>query len=144
MAVNNIYNQGAVTMWEPSWSSSSNGVWMGAFFTIIGNYNGVLGALEGNTFGTILVSVYAIIAQIMLVNLLIAMMGDTFNNVNENADKEWKFSRYKFISAYKSSSVFPPPFSVFVFIIRRIKTLSRLIKRAIRRIFAKKKKFATR
>ncbi len=61
---------------------------MGAYFTIIGDYDSTMEVLKESTFfGPFLVSIYALIAQIMLVNLLIAMMGDTFQSVKENSDK---------------------------------------------------------
>jgi len=47
-----------------------------------------------------------------LVNLLIAMMGDTFDNVKENSDKEWKYTRYDVIKEYQSASFHPPPFNL--------------------------------
>jgi len=109
-------------IWDPSWSSDQNGVFMGAFYTIIGDWSGTMGAIQGNNFGVILVSLYALIAQILLVNLLIAMMGDTFNTVNENSDKEWKFSRYKFTGSYRASSPIPPPASVVVMVFEKLQS----------------------
>jgi len=61
-----------------------------------------------------------LIAQIMLVNLLIAMMGDTFNSVQEDSDKEWKYSRYGLIVQYTSTSFHPPPTNVVVVPIKYI------------------------
>eukprot|EP00026_Physarum_polycephalum_P010335 Phypoly_transcript_10495.p1 GENE.Phypoly_transcript_10495~~Phypoly_transcript_10495.p1 ORF type:complete len:238 (-),score=45.46 Phypoly_transcript_10495:26-739(-) len=62
--------------------------------------------------GVGLLIVYSIISQIMLVNLLIAMMGDTYSSVKANADKEWKFYRYGLISEFSSNSSYPPPFNL--------------------------------
>jgi len=54
-----------------------------------------------------------------LVNLLIAMMGDTFDSVKENSDKEWRFSRYNLITEYTSASFHPPPFNLVVLPIKK-------------------------
>jgi hypothetical protein len=62
--------------------------------------------------GVYLISFYALIVQVMLVNLLIAMMGDTYGAVKENSDKEWKFYRYSLVTDYITSSAYPPPFNL--------------------------------
>ena len=33
---------------------------------------------------------YVMVSNVLLVNLLIAMMGDTYARIKENADTEWK------------------------------------------------------
>jgi len=77
------------------WTSTvSNGTFMGAYMTIIGDWATTMAVIEPSWFGVVLVSLYALIAQILLVNLLIAMMGDTFNNVRQNIKQEWPFWRY--------------------------------------------------
>ena len=38
---------------------------------------------------------YLVISNVVLVNLLIAMMGYTFSEVKEQADREWKFGRVR-------------------------------------------------
>jgi len=88
---------------------------MGAGFTAI------LGDLGDNTmdwmtetrgFGVVLLLAYSLITQVMLVNLLIAMMNDTYSKVKENSDKEWKFYRYCLIVDYITNSPYPPPFNL--------------------------------
>jgi len=68
--------------------------------------------LQGTHIGVIMLSLFALIVQVMLVNLLIAMMGDTYGAVKENSDKEWKFYRYSLVTDYVSSSPYPPPFNL--------------------------------
>jgi len=87
---------------------------MGVGFTTI------LGELGDSTmewmletrFGVLVILLYSLITQVMLVNLLIAMMGDTYSAVKENSDKEWKFYRYSLIVDYQTSSAYPPPFNI--------------------------------
>lgn len=99
------------SMWIPTYQGGS---FMGSFYAIIGELDGTMDTLSQTQFGAAIVSIYALISQIMLVNLLIAMMGDTFNTVKENSAKDWRFSRYSFIEEYTNSSFHPPPFNVFI------------------------------
>jgi hypothetical protein len=83
------------------------------FSTIIGQPgDNTMEYMEKTHVGVFLISIYALISQIMLVNLLIAMMGDTYSNVKSNSDKEWKFYRYGLITEYMSTSAYPPPFNL--------------------------------
>lgn len=66
---------------------------IGAFYSVIGDWDTTMQAVTWgmNTpatgFATFIVSLYAFIAQIALVNLLIAMMSATFESVKENSEK---------------------------------------------------------
>jgi hypothetical protein len=96
---------------------------MGAAFTAI------LGELGDNTmawmhetrFGVLVVLLYSLVTQVILVNLLIAMMGNTYSMVKDNSDKEWKFYRYKLIADYNASSVWPIPLNVIYFTISSLR-----------------------
>lgn len=48
---------------------------------------------------TLFMVVYIIVVAILLFNLLIAMMGDTYTNVNEAADAQWYLERARIIFA---------------------------------------------
>ena len=62
--------------------------------------------------GLIMLSIYALISQIMLVNLLIAMMNDSFSKVKENSGKVCLLLREEcFLPFYLGVEVF----SVFIF-----------------------------
>jgi len=100
-----------ISVWTPTMDS---GTFMGSYYTIIGDWDTTMTILRASWFGVVLVSLYALIAQIMLVNLLIAMMGDTFENVRQNAITEWRFWRYNTILVYKNSSEYPPPLNIFL------------------------------
>ncbi|XP_077862185.1 transient receptor potential-gamma protein-like, partial [Saccoglossus kowalevskii] len=60
--------------------------------------------------GYLLFAVYNVIAIIALLNILIAMMSNTYTRIEEDADIQWKFSRSTlWISFYeKNASLFPP------------------------------------
>ncbi|CAF3965104.1 unnamed protein product [Rotaria sordida] len=53
---------------------------------------------------------YMTIVSILLVNLLIAMFSNTFDRLQSNADRIWKFQRYSLVSEYLSRPSFPSPF----------------------------------
>ncbi|XP_061604550.1 transient receptor potential cation channel subfamily M member 4a isoform X1 [Phyllopteryx taeniolatus] len=81
----------------------------------------------------LLQTVYLLVTNILLINLLIAMFSYTFNEVQERSDTHWKFQRYSLIVEYHSRPSLAPPFII-------ISHLNLLIKRCIRRIPSEKRK----
>lgn len=68
------------------------------------------------------------ITIIVLINLLIAMMADTYEKIQEESDTEWKFGRAKLIRNMKKTTPFPSPFilvSQFVFHLSKLYYYSR-------------------
>ncbi|XP_069135889.1 transient receptor potential cation channel subfamily M member-like 2 isoform X2 [Argopecten irradians] len=57
----------------------------------------------------ILMGFYMMIANILLLNLLIAMFSNTFQKVQENSDLYWCFQRFTLIYDYSCRPVLPPP-----------------------------------
>ena len=63
--------------------------------------------------GKILLWMYVMVSNVLLVNLLIAMMGDTYARIKENADTEWKFARLvSGIEFVERVHAVPPPLSL--------------------------------
>uniref|UniRef100_A0A8C1M7Y9 Transient receptor potential cation channel, subfamily M, member 2 n=1 Tax=Cyprinus carpio TaxID=7962 RepID=A0A8C1M7Y9_CYPCA len=58
----------------------------------------------------IMLCVYLLFANILLLNLLIAIFNYTFQEVQDNTDTIWKFQRYELIKEYHSRPALPPPF----------------------------------
>uniref|UniRef100_A0A3P8VPQ9 Uncharacterized protein n=1 Tax=Cynoglossus semilaevis TaxID=244447 RepID=A0A3P8VPQ9_CYNSE len=58
----------------------------------------------------IMLCVYLLFANILLLNLLIAIFNFTFQEVQDNTDRIWKFQRYELIKEYHSRPAAPPPF----------------------------------
>ena len=57
--------------------------------------------------------VYLVVSQVVLVNLLIAMMGNTFSEVYADADREWKFTRLRSaIEVTERFAALPPPLNL--------------------------------
>ncbi|KAK3543297.1 hypothetical protein QTP70_014040 [Hemibagrus guttatus] len=71
----------------------------------------------------IMLCVYLLFANILLLNLLIAIFNYTFEEVQGNTDIIWKFQRYELIKEYHSRPSLPPPFIILSHIylfIRRV------------------------
>ncbi|XP_069388931.1 transient receptor potential cation channel subfamily M member 2 isoform X2 [Paralichthys olivaceus] len=61
----------------------------------------------------IMLCIYLLFANILLLNLLIAIFNFTFQQVQDNTDRIWKFQRYELIKEYHSRPAAPPPFIIF-------------------------------
>jgi len=59
-----------------------------------------------------IIGVYMMITFIMLVNLLIAMMSDTYSEIDEQSDTEWKFGRAKLFRNMNKTSAAPSPINL--------------------------------
>ena len=57
--------------------------------------------------------IYLIITIIVLINLLIAMMSDTYQRIQAKADTEWKFGRAKLFRNMNKTSATPSPLNLF-------------------------------
>jgi len=63
--------------------------------------------------GQVMLWSYLVVSNIVLVNLLIAMMGDTYGVIKENADEEWKFGRLRsVVEGTERMSPIPPPLNL--------------------------------
>uniref|UniRef100_A0A8C4RC18 Ion transport domain-containing protein n=1 Tax=Eptatretus burgeri TaxID=7764 RepID=A0A8C4RC18_EPTBU len=56
--------------------------------------------------------IYLLFANILLLNLLIAIFNFTFQMVHDNNDKVWKYQRYELVQEYISKSAWPPPINI--------------------------------
>ncbi|XP_015184673.1 PREDICTED: transient-receptor-potential-like protein isoform X2 [Polistes dominula] len=64
--------------------------------------------------GLLMFGSYSIINVIVLLNLLIAMMSNSYAVIEEHADTEWKFARTKlWMSYFEEGDTLPPPFNIF-------------------------------
>ncbi|XP_023672886.1 transient receptor potential cation channel subfamily M member 1-like [Paramormyrops kingsleyae] len=56
---------------------------------------------------------YLLVANILLVNLLIAVFNNTFFEVKSISNQIWKFQRYQLIMTFNDRPVLPPPLIIF-------------------------------
>jgi Ion transport protein len=66
---------------------------------------------------------YMLITFIILVNMLIAMMGDTYDRISEESDTEWKFGRAKLFRNMNERSSSPSPIIIVTKFITYVKIL---------------------
>ncbi|KAM9804938.1 transient receptor potential cation channel subfamily M member 2-like [Neosynchiropus ocellatus] len=71
----------------------------------------------------IMLCVYLLFANILLLNLLIAIFNFTFQKVQDNTDRIWKFQRYELIQEYCNRPAGPPPFIIFWHIYHFVRTV---------------------
>lgn len=72
------------------------------------------GAIDNSTFmlAKATFGIYNVITIIVLINLLIAMMSDTYQRIQMQSDIEWKFGRAKLIRNMKRSTTTPSPLNL--------------------------------
>ncbi|XP_060580659.1 transient receptor potential cation channel subfamily M member-like 2 isoform X2 [Ruditapes philippinarum] len=71
----------------------------------------------------ILMGVYMLLANVLLLNLLIAMFSYTFTLIQDNTDKHWFFQRYSLIYEYYTRPVLCPPLIIFSHVYLLVKFL---------------------
>uniref|UniRef100_A0A8B9GR40 Ion transport domain-containing protein n=1 Tax=Astyanax mexicanus TaxID=7994 RepID=A0A8B9GR40_ASTMX len=67
--------------------------------------------------------IYLVVSVIVLVNLLIAMMSDTYQRIQAQSDTEWKFGRAVLIRDMSRKSGTPSPFNLLTSLVFFIKIL---------------------
>ena len=65
------------------------------------------------TLAKIVFGTYMMVTLIVLINLLIAMMSDTYQRIQQQSDTEWKFGRAKLIRNMNKTSATPSPLNLF-------------------------------
>ncbi|KAM6925961.1 transient receptor potential cation channel subfamily M member 1-like [Lycodopsis pacificus] len=60
-----------------------------------------------------LMACYLLVANILLVNLLIAVFNNTFCEIKSISNQVWKFQRYQLIMTFHDRPILPPPLIIF-------------------------------
>lgn len=55
--------------------------------------------------------IYILVLTVLLLNLLIAIFTNTFEEIESESDKIWRFQRYNLIYEYFHKTIFVPPFT---------------------------------
>ncbi|XP_047469379.1 transient receptor potential cation channel trpm-like isoform X1 [Penaeus chinensis] len=66
-------------------------------------------------------SMYLLVANILLINLLIAVFNNIFTSVNAISHQVWMFQRFQVVMEFEEKPVFPPPLIILSHIHRAIK-----------------------
>lgn len=64
----------------------------------------------GRWVSPVVMSLYLLVANILLINLLIAVFNNIFNEVNAISHQVWMFQRFTVVMEYEQKPVLPPPF----------------------------------
>lgn len=70
-------------------------------------------------------SVYLLIANILLINLLIAVFNNIFIEVNAVSHQVWMFQRFTVVMEYEQKPILPPPLIIFCHLFLLFKFLKR-------------------
>jgi hypothetical protein len=131
------YGVAAIVIFEPYRQLDMNSVFVDIFYRpifqaygetfldVIHEESDCLGAgftsCSGNTYLYMLVMVvYLLVANILLVNLLIAMMSSTYERVNEQAYQIWSLQYTEMFEEFTDKFGVPPPFTFVINIFRLI------------------------
>ncbi|CAO1309963.1 unnamed protein product [Diamesa hyperborea] len=69
--------------------------------------------VTGHWITPIAMAMYLLIANILLINLLIAVFNNIFNETNSISHQVWMFQRFTVVMEYQQKPVLPPPFIGF-------------------------------
>lgn len=88
---------------------------------------------HGDTIVVFIMAFYLLVANILLLNLLIAIFNNTFSSVQANANQIWKFQRYYLVMEYSQRPVLVPPFIIFNHVIHALRGLYHWLKNCLGR-----------
>ncbi|CAK1589000.1 unnamed protein product [Parnassius mnemosyne] len=87
-----------------------------ASFGLVGLDSFELAGIKSYTrfWGLLMFGSYSVINVIVLLNLLIAMMSNSYAMIDKHSDVEWKFARARlWMSYFEENATLPPPFNIF-------------------------------
>jgi len=111
--------------WHTGYPDGTMGL---AYWAFIGEFGDSFPVLNQTDLGVPTMALYLILGQILLQNLLIAMMADTYSDIRDNSDEEWKFSRYLLVHEYKTANLIPPPLNLIELAVNGVQALGSVFK----------------
>uniref|UniRef100_A0A7E4V9N2 LSDAT_euk domain-containing protein n=1 Tax=Panagrellus redivivus TaxID=6233 RepID=A0A7E4V9N2_PANRE len=81
--------------------------------------------VPGSWIPPIIMTIFLLVANILLVNMLIAIFNNIFNVTNAMSHQVWMFQRYDQVLEYQSTPIVPPPFTPIVHLYQILKYLAR-------------------
>ncbi|XP_046332894.2 transient receptor potential cation channel subfamily M member 3-like isoform X4 [Haliotis rufescens] len=122
---------------EMSWSRVLRNVWFYPYWMIYGElFAEDIDPCEdksdkcayGSWVAPAIMSAYLLVANILMINLLIARFNSTFYKNNAISLEIWKFQRYELIQEYEMRPILPPPLIIFSHLYLAFKYLRRRCK----------------
>nr|XP_034338904.1 transient receptor potential cation channel subfamily M member-like 2 [Crassostrea gigas]XP_034338905.1 transient receptor potential cation channel subfamily M member-like 2 [Crassostrea gigas] len=71
--------------------------------------------------GLVLMGIYLIFANVMLLNILIAMFTDTYQRIQTKRDHKWNYERYALVREFKRVPIFPMPLGILLLFFNFVK-----------------------
>ena len=134
------------------WREALNGILYRPYFMVMGElfledlqedtdctgYLPFTGCSTGQWLVPVFTALYLLFVNIMLVNLLIAMMASTYEAVRENSLELWRFQFFELLEEYRDKPRLPPPLSIISLLWGATEYVVRLAVGATRECCAKK------
>ncbi|VIO96455.1 Uncharacterized protein BM_BM4357 [Brugia malayi] len=92
-----------------------------------------INCVPGGWIPPILMTIFLLVANILLINMLIAIFNNIFNETNAIAQQVWLFQRYEQVMEYENTPFFPPPFTPISHLMILFKYFWKLRKKSGRR-----------
>lgn len=83
--------------------------------------------LTGRWINPTIMAIYLLIANILLINLLIAVFNNIFMEVNAVSHQVWMFQRFTVVMEYEQKPILPPPLILFCHLFLLYKYVKRKI-----------------
>ncbi|XGW23872.1 hypothetical protein V3C99_005801 [Haemonchus contortus] len=74
--------------------------------------------VPGGWIPPVLMTIFLLVANILLINMLIAIFNNIFNDTNIRSHEVWLFQRYGQVMEYNDTPLLPPPFTVLAYMAR--------------------------
>eukprot|EP00455_Lapot_gusevi_P012680 TRINITY_DN1605_c0_g1_i4.p1 TRINITY_DN1605_c0_g1~~TRINITY_DN1605_c0_g1_i4.p1 ORF type:complete len:685 (+),score=183.66 TRINITY_DN1605_c0_g1_i4:122-2176(+) len=77
------------------------------FLAMLGDFD--FDEYQGNRFPVLAITllvIFVVVVSIMLLNILVAMMGDTYGNITEEADKQWSLERARIMFSLQNEMTY--------------------------------------
>ncbi|CAF1309475.1 unnamed protein product [Adineta steineri] len=94
------------------------GVWK-----VFGQVDPIVGTDSYSNMAFVLAIIFVAIANILLLNVLIALFNVTIQNVQEQSHNLWRYQRFSIVNEFSKKSPLPPPFSLIYHFFRFLRFL---------------------
>ncbi|CAF0941798.1 unnamed protein product [Adineta steineri] len=117
----NIYYQHNSNGETPPWAVTEIVLHICAWSLIIEELRQVKGTDSYSHTAFILAVIFAAIANILLLNVLIALFNFTVQNVQEQSHDLWRYQRFLLVNEFHKKTPLPPPFNIVYYVFTTIR-----------------------
>ncbi|CAF1005183.1 unnamed protein product [Adineta steineri] len=123
----NLLNITVNTMEHKSWSWQlikdiiNHGIWK-----VFGQIDPIHGTDSYSNIAFVLAIIFVAIANVLLLNVLVALFNVTIQNVQEQAHDLWRYQRFLIVNEYSKKTPVPPPFNTIYYLFIALRHVVRL------------------